>query len=63
MKRVAELEVALQSESVKSKKLLDQAEQREINLLQGEKTEVVRLLSMANHVGGKFSTSSAPMPD
>ena len=32
-KRVTELEGTLQTESAKSKKLLDQAEQREIDLL------------------------------
>lgn len=63
VKRVAELEGALPSKSAKSQKLLDQAEQREIDLLQEEKTEVARLLSLATHVGGKFSTSSAPMHD
>ena len=36
-----------------SKLLLDQAEQREIDLMQAEKLEVARLLSLATHVGGK----------
>ena len=34
--RVAELEKSLESESAKSKKLLDEAEQREIELMQAE---------------------------
>ena len=51
--RVAELEKALESESAKSKKLLDEAEQREIELMQAEKVEISRLLSLASHVGGK----------
>ena len=51
--RVAELENTLKSESAKSKKLLDEAEQREIDLMQAEKLEVARLLSLATHVGGK----------
>ena len=63
VKRVAELEGALQAESAKSKKLLDQAEQHEIDLLQAEKTEVARLPSLATHVGGKFFTSFARMSD
>ena len=63
VKRIAELEGVLKSENAKSKKLLDQAKQLEIDLLQGEKTEVAQLLSLATHVGGKFSTLSAPMPD
>ena len=53
MKRVAELEKALESESAKSKKRLDEAEQREIELMQAEKVEISRLLSLASHVGGK----------
>ena len=40
MNRVAELESTLKSESAKSKQLLDQAEQREIDLMQVEKTEI-----------------------
>ena len=51
--RVAELEKALESESAKSKKLLDEAEQREIELMQAEKVEISWLLSLASHVGGK----------
>ena len=54
MNRVAELESTLKSESAKSKQLLDQAEQREIDLMQVEKTEVARLLSLAAHVSGKL---------
>ena len=58
MRRVAELEKALESESAKSKRKLDEAEQREIELMQAEKVEVSRLLSLAAHVGGKrFSPS------
>ena len=58
MKRVAELEKALESESAKFKRKLDEAEQREIELMQAEKVEVSRLLSLAAHVGGKrFSPS------
>ena len=56
MKRVAELEKALESESAKSKKRLDEAEQREIELMQAEKVETSRLLSLASHVGGKRSS-------
>ena len=56
MKRVAELEKALESESAKSKKRLDEAEQREIELMQAEKVEISRLLSLAAHVGGKRSS-------
>ena len=52
--RVAELESALKSESAKSKKLLDEAERCEIDLMQAEKLEVARLLSLAAHVGGKY---------
>ena len=51
MTRVTELENTLKSESAKSKKLLDEAEQREIDLMQAEKLEVARLLSLATHVG------------
>ena len=54
MTRVAELENTLKFESAKSKQLLDPAEQREIDLMQAEKLEVARLLSLAAHVGGKF---------
>ena len=46
MKRVAELEKALESESAKFKRKLDEAEQREIELMQAEKVEVSRLLSL-----------------
>ena len=53
MNRVAELEKALESESAKSKKRLDEAEQREIELMQAEKVETSRLLSLASHVRGK----------
>ena len=53
VKRVAELEKTLESESAKSKKRLDEAEQREIELMQAEKVEISRLLSLASHVGGK----------
>ena len=53
MTRVTELENTLKSKSAKSKKLLDKAEQREIELMQAEKLEVARLLSLATHVGGK----------
>ena len=53
MNRVAELEKALESESAKSKKRLDEAEQREIELMKAEKVETSRLLSLASHVGGK----------
>ena len=53
VKRVAELEKALESESAKSKRRLDEAEQREIELMQAEKVEISRLLSLASHVGGK----------
>ena len=53
MKRVAELEKALESESAKSKKKLDEAKQREIELMQAEKVEISRLLAFASHVGGK----------
>ena len=53
MKRVAELEKTLECESAKSKRQLDGAEQREIELMQAEKVEVSRLLSLAAHVGGK----------
>ena len=53
MTRVTELENTLKSESAKSKKLLDEAEQREIDLMQAEKLEVARLLSLATPVGGK----------
>ena len=60
--RVAELEHTLKSESAKSKQLLDPAEQREIDLMQGEKIEVARLLSLAAHVGGKLSTFSISLP-
>ena len=63
MNRVAELEGALKSESAKCKQLLDPAEQREIDLMQGEKTEVARLLSLAAHVGGKLSTLSTSLPN
>ena len=50
---MAELEKALESESVKSKKRLDEAEQREVELMQAEKVEISRLLGLASHVGGK----------
>ena len=53
MNRVTELEKTLKSESAKSKKQLDEAEQREIELMQAEKLEVSRLLSLAAYVGGK----------
>ena len=53
MKRVAELEKALEFESAQSKKRLDEADQREIELMQAEKVEISRLLSLAAHVGGK----------
>ena len=53
MKRVAELEKALESESAKFKRKLDEAEQREIELMQAEKVKVSCLLSLAAHVGGK----------
>ena len=53
MTRVADLENTLKSESAKSSKLLNEAEQREIDLMQAEKLEVARLLSLATHVGGK----------
>ena len=56
MNRVAELEKALESESAKSKKRLNEAEQREIELMQAEKVETSRLLSLASHVGGKRSS-------
>ena len=49
---MAELEKALESESA-SKKRLDEAEQREIELMQAEKVEISRLLGLASHVGGK----------
>ena len=48
---MTELENTLKSESAKSKKLLDEAEQREIDLMQAEKLEVARLLFLATHVG------------
>ena len=54
MTRVTELENTLKSESANSKQLLDQAEQREIDLMHAEKLEVARLLSLATHVGGKL---------
>ena len=49
---MAKLERTLKSESTKFKKQLDKAEQREIELMQAEKLEVARLLSLATHVGG-----------
>ena len=60
MKRVAELEKTLESESAKSKKQLDEAEQREIELMQAETMEISRLLSLAAHVGGERSSLSYP---
>ena len=54
---MAELEKTLESESAKSKKLLDEAEQREIELMQAEKVEISRLLSLASHVGGSMNFS------
>ena len=56
MRPVAELEKALESESAKSKKRLDETEQREIELMQAEKVETSRLLSLAAHVGGERSS-------
>ena len=56
MNRVAELEKALESESAKSMKRLDEAEQHEIELMQAEKVVTSRLLSLASHVGGKRSS-------
>ena len=56
-KRVAELEGVLKTQNADFKKKLDQAEQREIDRLQAEKTEVVRLLSLADHLGRKSITS------
>ena len=56
MKQVAELEKALESESAQSKKRLDEAKQREIELMQAEKVETSQLLSLASHVGGKQSS-------
>ena len=53
VKRVAELEKALESESANSKKRLDEAEQREIELMQAERVEISRLLNLASHVGGE----------
>ena len=53
---MAELEKALESGSAKSKKRLDEAEQREIELMQAEKVEISRLLALASHVGGKRSS-------
>ena len=50
---MAELEKALESESAKSKRRLEEAEQREIELMQAEKVEISWLLSLASHVGGK----------
>ena len=50
---MAELERTLKYESTKFKKQLDEAEQREIELMQAEKLEVARLLSLATHVGGE----------
>ena len=42
VKRVAELEKTLESERADSKKRLEEAEQREIELLQAQKVEVSR---------------------
>ena len=53
VKRVAELEKTLESESAKSKRRLDEAEQREIELMQAERVEISRLLNLASHVGGE----------
>ena len=50
---MAELEKALESENAKAKKRLDEAEQREVDLMQAEKMEVSRLLGLASHVEGK----------
>ena len=58
MTQVAELEKTLKSKSAKSKKQLDEVEQREIELMQAEKLEVARLFSLATHVGGSFPLSS-----
>ena len=60
MKRVAELERTLKSKSAKSKKQLDEAEQREIELMQAEKLVVTRLLSLVAHVGGKLFSPLYP---
>ena len=54
--RVAELEKALESQRVDSKKRLEEAEQHEIELMQAEKVEISRLLGLASHVGGKWSS-------
>ena len=56
VQRVAELEKALESQRVDSKKRLEEAEQREIELLQAQKVEVSRLLGLASHVGGTWSS-------
>ena len=50
---MAELEKALESEIANSKKKLDEAEQREIELMQAERVEISRLLNLASHVGGE----------
>ena len=52
------MEKALESDKAESKKRLDEAEQREIELMQAEKVETSRLLSLASHVGGKRSSLS-----
>ena len=53
---MAELEKALESQSTDSKKRLEEAEQREIDLMQAEKVEISRLLGLASHVGGTWSS-------
>ena len=58
---MAELEKTLESESAKSKRRLDEAEQREIELMQAEKVEISRLLSLASHVGGEGNSLLSPL--
>ena len=53
---MAELEKILESERADSKKRLEEAEQREIDLMQAQKVEVSRLLGLASHVGGILSS-------
>ena len=54
---MAELEKILESERADSKKRLEEAEQREIELMQAQKVEVSRLLGLASHVGGILSST------
>ena len=53
-KRVTELEGTLKTQSADTKNSLDVAKQREDAKLQAEKTEIERLLALADTLGRKY---------